>query len=172
MSTYPDIPVGPLTADLLRRMLPTYIVKAGATSRPSSTALDPDPDLVLPVEANGVYEIEMKLTMSAYDAADIKTSWSVPAGTTGNRRIIGPSTVALDANADNITMRSGTHATTGTVVYNGVRNGTNQFSVIEFGLITIGGTAGSITLLWGQNATSVNPSIVAGTSYIKATRVA
>ena len=169
---YPLIYAGQrVTAALLTSMLPLESVKLSGTSRASTTTFSDDPDLTLQLEANATYAVEMYVHAAAVAAGDIKTIWTVPVGATGNKAVMGPSTAALDGNADNITMRSGVHGTSTVVTYNGVRDSSAQFYFFERAtIVTI--SAGTLALQWAQSVSSVSSTIVGAGSYIRAKRTA
>lgn len=157
---------------LVESTLSNYAFKSGNTTRISTTTQADDPDLKLYCAANSRYFIEFFITCAALAVEDIQTTWAVPAGSTStNRRVLGPSSVALNAQADDITVRMGTHGYATTVGYNGVRNGTNQFQVQEIGLITTGATAGYVTFRWAQGASGAGGTTVYAESFGRATQV-
>ena len=66
---------------------PDFIVayKTAQTPRNSTTTSTPDPDLVLTLEANSIYQIECFIVYSSQGTPDFKSSFSIPAGATGYR---------------------------------------------------------------------------------------
>jgi hypothetical protein len=162
-------------------MVPQFIVKPSSVSITSSTSFAADADLVLPVEANATYYIEMWLKVAAGSTGDIKTMWTGPSGSSGNRTVFGPGTGATvltttattssNPDADNTLVRLGVHGMGTSITYNGVRDGTNQFNINEVAYITIGATAGNITLNWAQATSNATATTVAGGSLIRGTRV-
>jgi hypothetical protein len=173
VSQYPVIAAGDLiTGALMRAMLPDYIVKAASTARASTTTFADDPELSIPVVAGEVCWLEFYLMFASLAAADLKTQWSVPAGTTGNRRVLGPGSAAADANADNIATRLGVHVAAGSTTYSGVRDSaSNFFQVVETGLLTIGGTAGNVVMQWAQNTSNATATTLAAGSFVRKTRL-
>lgn len=182
MSQYPTISVGQrITASLLQSMVPQFIVKPSSTSITSSTTFTLDTDLSVPVSANATYYIEMWLKVAAGATGDIKTMWDFPSGASGNRTVFGPGTGATifttsattsgNADADNTLTRLGVHGMATSISYNGVRDGTNQFNINEVAYVTVGATAGNITLSWAQVTSNATATTVAGGSLIRCTRV-
>lgn len=161
MAQYPDIAASEeFVVETLREMIPNYIFKTSATNRFNNTLSD-DPDLVVPVEANAVYHIKFIVNAGAILAADLLTNWSVPAGASGLKRVLGPGSAATDTLADNVAMRCGVHGFTTPMTYSGVRNSNSlQFSIWEESLVTIGGTAGNVAFQWAQANTNATASIV------------
>ncbi len=173
MAKFPVIEVGDLwTADLANQMLPDMILKTAATTRASITTMADDPDLVVAVLANANYFIEMYIRYATTTAAGFKCEWTVPAGvTSANKTILGPGSSAVDANANNISMRSGVHGFTTDSTYGDRNDVTLQLFAMETAIITTGATAGDVALAWAQEAsTAVNTAVGAG-SFIRSTRI-
>ncbi len=174
MSIYPNIRAGQRATDeLLRSMLPEIIVKPANTDRASTTVPAIDPHLQLAADAGAVYLVEFKLWPAALLAADFKTSWAVPAGATGSKGVIGPSSTASSGSADQITMRAGVDGFAVEVTYSGVRDsGSSAFVVLESGIVTVGGTAGAIGLSWAQGTSSATAARLAVGSTMTVYRLA
>ena len=172
---YPDTPAGEeITEAMLQSTLPIFIEKTDTVGRGNVT-LAADVDLVLPVPANSRWWIEMHLIVSGNNTAKIKTDWSVPAGTAGNRRCFGPaSNAATQTDADSTTGRFGVHGFGTAIAYSLPRNAANLFSQMEEkAIVAVGTSAGAITLRWAQNvADAVNLTFVQPGSLIKAYRLA
>ncbi len=173
MAKYPDIAAGrPVTAALLRSMLPEIVYKATIDTRTNNT-LALDTELFVTAEANASYMVEFVLEPAAVTAEGFKTDWVVPAGSSGFKGVLGPSSTASNSNADLITMRAGVHAFVTAVPYAGVRNNANAaFSVRESGVVTTAGTAGTIGIRWAQNTTGATGAKLLSGSYMKVYRVA
>ncbi|WUI02113.1 hypothetical protein OHR68_09985 [Spirillospora sp. NBC_00431] len=171
MSTYPQIAAGQsITAGLLTSMLTNRIVKAANTDRVNNT-LTADPELTAALEANAQYEVQFDLLVGGIPAADFATQWSVPASASGLRTVTGPGSTALEANADNITARLGTHTFATTVTYNGVRSATGSlFRVFEWAVVTTT-SAGTCALLWAQGTTNATATRVAAGSIMRVRRI-
>lgn len=177
MATYqfPTILAGmSLTAALATQMERIMVVKPSDTDRASTTTLTDDPDLTVPVVANGVYFVEFGILYGGPTAADFKTAWSTPAGSSGLKAVLGPGSASGDdANANNITGRFGVHGLTTAIVYNCSRNGTGSIQgALENAVITVGGSAGNVTLQWAQNSSNVTADRVAGKSWARAIQLA
>lgn len=172
MSTYPTIAAGQeITASLLTSMLPNMVVKQANTDRTTST-FAADPELTFNLAAGGSYFVEFFLLLGGTTTGDIQTRWAVPSGASGLRSVIGPSTVAADANADNITTRQGAHVFGTATLYSGVRNATGQiFQAYEWGVLLSSGTGGAVTLEWAQGTTNATASRVNAGSLLRVTRI-
>ncbi|MET0418706.1 MAG: hypothetical protein ABW022_22045 [Actinoplanes sp.] len=146
--------------------------KSVTTTRTNNT-LSNDPDLQIFLQANSRYFVEVFATVAATTTAKIRTAWAVPAGTTGNRRCLGPGSTAAQADADNIAVRMGTHNFTTTLDYNGVRNSNVfQFQLQEVAIVTTAGTEGVVAFQWAQAVTNATGTIVAADSFMRATKLA
>ncbi len=174
MSVYPDIRAGQRATDeLLTQMLPEIIVKPSNTDRAATIVPAIDPHLQLAVQAGGVYLVEYTLWPAALLVADFKTSWAVPAGATGSKGVIGPSSTASSGSADQITMRAGVDPFATEITYSGVRDsGGSAFVVLESGIVTVGGTAGTIGLNWSQGTSNATASRLAVGSTMTVYRLA
>ena len=154
--------------------LSNYAFKQTATTRASTTTLSDDPDMKVWLEANSKYFIEMFVTCAALAAADITTAWSIPTGTASfNRRVIGPGTGSTaNTNADNLSIKMGTHNWNTPVTYNGARDSnTLQFQLQEIGVITVGPNAGYLALQWAQGTSNATGTIVYDNSFCRATKL-
>lgn len=173
MSQYPDIAASDdLTVEMLRAMIPNFVVKGTSETRASTTTLADDTDLLFPVTAGEQYVIKFHICASAILAADIQTSWNVPAGTSGLKRILGPGSTATDASADNISMRCGVHNPGTAVTYSGVRNSNAlAFTVLEEAVLTIT-TTGTVAFRWAQATSNATGSIVFSSSWAEYRRIA
>lgn len=172
MALFPDISAtDTLSVELLRQMIPNYVIKPSNETRTSTTVVASDLDLVVPLEANAVTYVKFVIRAAAIAAADIKTAWSVPSGATGSKHTIAPSTVAASSNADNITTRLGVYDFTAAVGYNGVRDSnTLAFLIIEEGIVTTT-NAGNCVLQWAQNTSNATATVVTGGSWVEYRRI-
>jgi hypothetical protein len=97
----------------------------------------------------------------------------VPTGTTGNREVIGPgSTNAANTNADASTIRIAVHGYATVVNYTNPRNSTTlQVWSEEKAIVSVGSTAGNVTLMWGQWTANATGSLINANSYVKYRRI-
>ena len=170
---YPEIRAGVRpTAALLAAMMPLIVVKEITEERTSTTTLTIDSELQFEGVAGGKYLVEFNLIPAATSAAGFVTEWVVPLGASGFKNVLGPASNASNANADNITMRAGTHGYGTDVPYAGVRNSnTDGVTVQEWSVITLG-NAGTVGLAWAQNSSSGTASRLFTGSWMRATRLA
>lgn len=162
MSQFPDLAASDdFTVELLRQMIPNYIIKSGSESATSDATLNDDSDLICPVEANATYHVKFNVFAAATTTADIKTAWSVPSGAGGLRKVSGPGSTAADGSADNVAGKFGVHGFTTEITYSGVRNSnTLQFWILEEALVIVSATAGDVIFRWSQATSNATASIV------------
>lgn len=153
--------------------LSNYAFKTGTTTRASTVTVTDDPDLKMWLEANSRYFVEFFVTASGILAEDIKTAWSVPSGTLSSvRRVLGPGSAATQTDADNISLRIGTHVYATTVIYSGVRNSQSlQFQFQEVAIVRTGATAGYVALQWAQGTSGATGAQVCDDSFCRATKL-
>lgn len=162
-----------LRASQLAAMQPRYAVKTATEAVASSTTLQNDDSLTLPLQAGGVYEVEMVLipagngsTAAAGDRGQFKTAWLTPAGSTGLKTCVGQ----VGPDRDSSLMRSSSHNFGTSVTYDLEGTGTAS-AVVEKAIVTVGGTAGDLTLQWAQAAVGATPTNLLTGSYLRVLRV-
>lgn len=173
MAKYPVINAGQrMNAEMLRSMLPEYVRKTSDTDRASTTTLADDPDLTVELEASAVYFVEFILLLGGVAAADIKTAWTTPSGSSGFKAVIGPaSNAATNSAADSATMRVGVHGFATPVEYSALRDGTGLlFGVQERGEVTTT-SAGTLALQWAQVTSNATASRVSDGSLLRVARI-
>jgi len=174
MSKYPVLYAGQrFTATLAGAMEPDWYVKTSATTRASTTTPTDDPDLVIPVVAGEVClcEFYVKYASSTSATALLKTQWSLPAGTSGNRQVTGPGSGATDSGADNMLSHWGVHGSGTPEVYGARSTGGQQLWLYEWAIVTVGATSGNVALQWAQNVSNAAGTSVVNGSYAKHTRI-
>jgi len=152
-----------LRASHLTAMQPLYVRKVTDESLVSSTTLQDDNSLLLPVEANAVYELDAVIYYSTRSDTDIKMQWTLPSGFM--------EWIAYG-------LASGATGTSGSVVFErqflsstpvfggaGAENST-FLSVSVKGSIHIGTTPGNMRLRWAQNVSNATATIVRGDSFM------
>lgn len=174
MSQYPDVAGATKVDDVfLAAFLDNYVIKAAdATPRVNAT-LTADPDLTFPVVANALYEVLFNIRWAGLLAAGLRTDWTVPSGTTGNRCCLGPGSAnAAQVDANTTEMKWGVFPYGTAVLYTDPKNAnTLQVFTEEKALLAVGATAGSVTLRWAQNVTNATGTIVNAQSYVKYRRI-
>lgn len=143
-----------------------HVVKPSNESIASSTTLQNDDHLLLPVSANTMYFIQGMFIISGAESADMLFQWSVPSGATFNWV------------SDTLGSGSTTSAT-GQVSRTSQGN-TNQpaFGLIASlitvvpikGFLVVGSTGGVLRAKWCQNSSSGTATIMRAGSYLMARR--
>lgn len=139
--------------------------KPSDTVRNNTATRTADPDLTLPVVANGVYWWEFIIAIASLDTADFQHSISQPAGSV--RQLFAPDGFGDPAVASAAWMNK--HNSNQGLAGAGsstARNSTTTSTVLRpSGITEVGGTAGSITLFWAQLAAiASNTTVFAGSS--------
>ena len=138
--------------------VPPIVVKTADETVTSSTVLQNDDELFLPVEANQRYAVLVFLRLNGVEAADIKFAFSLPAGASGgwaqwNSNNNDP-LAELDITA------AASFATTDVF---------NQITAMR-GYILVGATAGNAQLQWAQLVSNVGATKVLAGSWLKLER--
>lgn len=144
-----------------------YALKTGDESVTSSTTLQNDDQLVLPLAANARYIFDgwLHYLGAATPAGDLKLSLSVPSGATVHWTNFGVNTSALTAYnvVPEGTGLAGPRAV-GT-------NGATEMSCQPRGYLTVGSTSGNLQLQWAQNSSSATATTIKAGSHLRLVRV-
>ena len=145
-----------ILAATLDQIAPLSAVKTSDESVTSSTALQNDNQLYVPLAANAYYAFECYLDYEGgtLGSSDIQWGWSFPAGLTMRYQVVG-------GNITGATTYIGTSVVVGST--NGA--GTLRAQVMK-GSVFVGSTAGTLQLQWAQNTSSGTATIVHAQSYI------
>jgi hypothetical protein len=133
----------------------------------SSTTLQPDNDLILPVGANEVWQCRFCLRWTASATGDIQINFTFPASGEIELSAAAKNTTAVDEAFD-------WRATTSPSETKNI--GIANTSVVEFlvieGLCITAGTAGNLTLQWAQAASDATATIVKANSTLWGVKLA
>jgi hypothetical protein len=151
------------SADVNNWFVPRCVVKPSDTSRASNTTFSNDPALLLPFEANSVFQFTAGIDYEADATGDFKFQWTVPAGASMLYLF------SAYTPADNITLNGGNGASSPFTI-GGAGAGTRR-ALLCTGVVTIGSTAGNLAFQWAQAASSATAAIVHAQSYLTAFRV-
>lgn len=173
MSRYPTIYAGQrITGTLLQSMMPDEIQKLVNTDRASTTTLADDPDLTTTLDANARYFIEFEIWYAATVASGgIKTAWTVPSGTSGNRSAMGLAD-SVSSTIPEGSGRFGVHAFTTSVAYGDRQSSTNLIVAKECALLTTSSSSGTCALQWAQNVSDAANCRMGAGSLMRVTRLA
>lgn len=149
-----------------------YVAKTADTSRSSTSTLADDPELTATVVANGVYYVEFLVSAkSTSTTPNIKTAWTTPTAT-GLKFCIGPTNSAADfTTRTNTRGRFSAHNFSTSNDY--ITNSTNVgIAILEKGIVTVGGSGGTIAFQWAQNTSNATATVVEAGSYMYIRRIA
>lgn len=151
-----------ITAAEIQAVAPLEIIKPTDQPLTSSTAMQNDTALFLPVVAGATYDFCCYLDFEGgtAGASDLKWTWALPSGAT-MRYASG------HVNTGSFVFTSYTGAST--VVASSAGAGVIQAVTMEGTLVTAG-TAGNIQLQWAQNTSSATATIVHAQSKLRLIR--
>ena len=151
-----------------------YIAKTADETVNSSTTLQDDNHLVLPVAASAVYtfEIDLYTTESTDFVGDIKVSFTCPTGATFDMHGIGAHTTDLTTGTSANGEWIGKLATTSAGANLTFGVGTGLTGIRVHGRLVMSSTAGNFQLQWAQNASDASGTTVKAGSFMTMTRVA
>ncbi|MER6236549.1 hypothetical protein ABT185_10845 [Streptomyces clavifer] len=129
--------------------------KTADESVTSSTTLQNDNHLLLPVVANATYSLFLMCIFSGSTVGDIKFDWTVPSGTV-LRWSDQTGASGLNTDAD---------------VYS-APGGATQVAFQIWATVVTSSTAGNVTFRWAQNASDATATIVRANSHLRLERVA
>lgn len=170
MSTYPNVLAGQdITADLLNSMLPQVAYKTTGEAVTSSTTMQNDDELFVPVVASSVYLAELFLLYDAAAAGDIKIGWTAPSGASLAWTVVG-ATTAETTNTSVSTLNMQTRTTSETASLGG--SSSTGIGATAYGRLTVSTTAGNLQFQWAQDTSNGTATNVRAGSVLKLTRLA
>lgn len=143
-----------------------HVVKPSNESVTSSTTLQNDDHLALPMSANTIYFIQGMFIISGAEAADMAFRWSVPSGAVFNwvSDTLGSSATASATGQVSRTSQGNTNQPAFGLI-------AGNITVVPFkGLIVVGSTGGVLRATWAQNVSSGTATIMREGSYMMARR--
>jgi hypothetical protein len=151
-----------------------YIAKTADETINSSTTLQNDDHLVLPVVAGAVYRFELDLYMiEATDfVGDFKMSFTCPSGATFDMHGAGAHITDLSAGTSSNGEWIGKLATASASASLSFGVGTSLTGVRVFGRLVMSSTAGNFQMQWAQNASDASGTTLKAGSFMMMTRVA
>jgi hypothetical protein len=162
--------MNPHVRDNLLAVGPHLIVRKSADeSVTSSTTLQDDNHLILPVVANEIYRVEFLVIFSgANSTGDIKIAFTFPSGGRIDVSALAANTSGTFSTESYIS--SSTSPTAGNA-FNG-RGTSVRVAMPIVGIFTTGGTGGNLTLQWAQNTSSGTATTVYANSTLYAVKLA
>lgn len=168
---YPDWRAGmKLKASLLRGM-GVYRVLQGADQTRTSSTVALNSNLIIPVEANAVYQYKLLLAYSA-GAGNFTGTWDVPSGATMQRHGDGMAATATGsqtAYTEGFSAQGG--ATTAFNIGGNTTGITQTVSFVEEGYIETASTAGNATFQFTQRVSSADATILRAASQVYYQRI-
>ncbi|HEY6020341.1 MAG TPA: hypothetical protein VIY48_10670, partial [Candidatus Paceibacterota bacterium] len=146
-------------------------VRARRTSDDGRTnnTIAADTQIVIPVVANAVYEIDGILFFtSASVTPDVAIQFDGPASSNGLWQSVAPPT---SATTDDSTVRTVATPFATSRTY-GLQTASQIFGFPVSGMLETAGTAGNFTLSWAQSTTNATPTTIKTYSWIRLSRVA
>lgn len=131
----------------------------------SSTTLQNDDHLFVPVQANAVYFMTALIKYDGLDAADLKILFRLPTGATLNAQ--GTALVSGATSQQDIqTLPIFENAST---VWGVLGAGATLFGTVT-GVVVVGSTAGNVQVEWAQNASAATPTRLLANSFLNLDR--
>jgi hypothetical protein len=145
-----------LTSARLNKPLPLYAERTVDLSRTSNTTLTADGSLTIAnLQAGMVYEARLRLIYRAGGTTTVpglKIDYTIP---------IGADTTSAMFRVEGATARAGANGAVGGIICR------TTDAVMDHTMILImGGSAGTLTFRWAQNATSASATTIAAGSYL------
>jgi len=135
----------------------------------NSSTLQNDDVLVVSVEANAVYRVECQIICSSSTTADIKTTFTVPAGATLRWGTYAPHRSVSSTTAS--TISANVFSAAGVADVGGYGTSTNVLYVLR-GILRMSSTAGSLQFQWAQSTADATNTTVRAGSVLHARRLA
>ncbi len=148
-------------SDLNTWLKSRILQKASDTSRANNATPSADPDLVMALEANATFAVEMCLIYDANSTANFQLEVTGPAGATGLVGMLGTGNGGGFGNTNRVL---------GSAVIFGGGGAGFPIPLIVQGVVAISSTAGSYSLLWAQGTSNATATILKAGSYMKVTR--
>lgn len=136
----------------------SIVVKVNDTSKTNDDTLAADPDLVIPVVVNGKYIFQMFTYIKSPVGSGFKHDFAIPSGTTGWKNDSGAFWSGGISPYDTVVL-----TTTDTV---NVDDNTPVNIASFHGYISVGSTAGNVTLRWAQSISNGVATILKQGTYI------
>ena len=152
--------------------VPVFASKPSNTSRNSTTTVSDDPDLFLPVAAGATYVVTGVIFYDgpAAGTGDIKWTFTVPSGATGQYQMIHQNISGNTAGMWQVNWTDGPNLVTTQANAQGLGS-PNVLAMTLNGLLVTGGSAGNLQWRWAQNTSNGTNTRVYNQSYLCAQRV-
>jgi hypothetical protein len=131
-------------------------VKTATESVTSSTTLQNDDHLVLPLAVNSTYWVQGLLLMDGAQSADLKMDFTGPAGASITAHVSGLHLTAVLTADDSVQPIE----SFGDVAHIGCLGAGTHSSAVFFAIVIVAGTAGNMQLRWAQEVSSATATRV------------
>ena len=146
------------------------VLKENDTARASNDTSTSDPELILPLQPNERWLGQFVIWYTGEADGDLKTHLEIPAGATGRWGVSGIVIAATTFSGD-ITVESTTDFDSGTPIsVGGPEAAADAMLIIPF-VVTVGATAGNLSLFWAQRVSDVTATTIRANSYIQAQKL-
>lgn len=145
----------------------TYVRKPNDQSYNNDVTLNDDLHLRVNLLANTDYEVAFYV-MATGLGGNIKTAWSLPAGVSGLKQVLGPA--ETQNNRDSALMRTGNHGFNTEIKY-GLGSLSLYSGIQERGIVRVGATAGELVFQHAQATSHADLTSVRTESYMIVTRI-
>jgi hypothetical protein len=140
--------------------------KTATESVTSSTTLQADDHLTVPVEANAIYTVDVMLIADGASAGGLKVQWTAPASATFDWTVS-----AMDNGASAYTSDQAAAFSLASIPSFGLAAGSLRSPVQILGLLVTSGTAGNFALTWAQSTLSGTATRILQNSFVSLRRV-
>lgn len=173
----------PITASLLRSMLPMTARKTADTSRAATTTVTADPHLQFEVEANAVYTWHGWIKYDGPAAADFNIDFTAPSGALGEWTGWGAGVAFITSVNTTPALIQDTSSTRGYLIrtesndvsqsrsFGTLAAGTPLTADLK-GTLRVGSTAGTFSMDWAQLASDAGSTTLYTDSWLEMRRVA
>jgi hypothetical protein len=148
----------------MQSIAPQCVIKGADQSVASSTTLQNDNALFLPLVANATYLFDVVLDYEGGTggSSDLKWTWVLPTGATLRYVFTESSSAGVAA----VNMSAGSAVNTA-----GTNGAAFLKGVLMKGSVIVGSTAGTAQLQWAQGTANATPTIVHAQSYLALWRI-
>ena len=132
----------------------------------SSTTLQADDHLTVPVQANAIYKVECMLKCVGASAGGIKLQWTAPTSATFDWTVS-----AMDSGATQYNVDQAAAFSLSSIPGFGLAASSLHSPVQILGLLVVAGTSGNFALTWAQQTSNATATQVLANSFMQLTRM-
>lgn len=175
MTARPTFPSGhEPSPDEFSFLVPLAGYKTSDTSRSNTATLANDPDLLITPPVSTVWAIQGVLIIEGGSVGDMKIAFSFPTGATLTWGLIdNPTGITTPYTSNTVFTGAFGSATSGSSFFSaGLIGAGSQFYTPVGGLLTMGSTAGNLTVQWAQNTSDGTAATMKAGSWLMGWRLA